>query len=243
MNCFSEKTEYQQDVVLDENIVEQSALELTQRLGDELGLVETYVSTIRYELDMLSVSSPSIDKRLGSIAHAARAVLDLNIGLKNAITFSQELWEERSIVSPRELFEHVQSSFSLPRTIQLSVSIDEDVTEVFVFEKLIDDALRYLVSNALDAMPAGGMLALAARRNGHMIALTVHDTGTGIPAYKQDKIFALFYSTKGNPGLGLWNARRNALLNQGSLTVESRVGSGSVFTLLLPCAEDALHQE
>ena len=227
--------------VLDENIVEQSALELTQRLGNELGLVESYVHTIRHELDTLSVTNPSIDRRLDSIAHAARTVLDLSTGLESVLTHTQDEWEERCIVAPIQLFEHIQSSFTFPNTIRLIIEIDSDVANVCVFPKLVDEILFNLVSNALDAMPTGGTLRLVARNTGKSVALSVHDSGNGIPEYKQEKLFALFYSTKDRLGLGLWNARRNALLNWGTLTVESRIGVGSVFMLLLPQAENAFH--
>lgn len=107
---------------------------------------------------------------------------------------------------------------------------------------LVMDILRNLVSNALDATPEGGQITLRARNAGSFVALEVIDTGTGIPRQSLDKIFDLFYSTKGSSGFGLWSARRNALRNHGDLKVKSELGQGTTFTLLLPKVEGTQHE-
>jgi len=67
--------------------------------------------------------------------------------------------------------------------------------------------------------------------------LRVRDTGVGIAPERLSQIFGLFFSTKGSSGFGLWSARRNALRNHGDLKVESKLGEGTTFVLLLPRAD------
>jgi len=64
------------------------------------------------------------------------------------------------------------------------------------------------------------------------------DTGGGVSFDSEQKIFSLFYSTKGSSGFGLWSARRYALANNGNLSVKNTPGAGATFTLKLPKAID-----
>jgi signal transduction histidine kinase len=100
-----------------------------------------------------------------------------------------------------------------------------------------------LISNALDAMPQGGTLALrvesaSERRNGARpgLRVVVADTGGGIPQNIQGRIFEPFVSTKPETGtgLGLWVSSGIAVKHGGRLRFRSRVGSGTVFSIFLP---------
>lgn len=92
-----------------------------------------------------------------------------------------------------------------------------------------------LLQNAIQAMPQGGDLELAANlEEGGKVAITVRDTGCGIAAENLEKIFEPLFSTKTRGiGLGLAIAKRYAQLNGGDLAVESELGRGTAFTLRL----------
>jgi signal transduction histidine kinase len=186
----------------------------------------------------MAVENEFVEKKLENIAHAVRTVLNLGIGLKDIIKRSETTQEGLVVIAPAKLFERMQASLTLPANIQLKIELEEAIGSVCVFEKLVDDILLNLANNAIDAMNTGGVLTLAAHNFGHQVALVVRDTGHGIPTHKIEKIFNLFYSTKGSSGFGLWSARRNAIRNNGDLKVESQPGQGSIFTLLLPGAPD-----
>lgn len=114
------------------------------------------------------------------------------------------------------------------------------------FEGEIRQVLSNLVGNAIDAMhPGGGRLLLRSRdthdwRTGQPgLALTVADTGTGMPAKVLTQIFDAFYTTKGigGTGLGLWISQEIIARHQGSLRVRSATTAGrhgTVFVLFLP---------
>ncbi len=104
-------------------------------------------------------------------------------------------------------------------------------------------AIHNLVGNAVKYTPAGGRVTVTLEADDREMRLEVRDTGPGIEEKDQDRIFQPFYRTdaarssdvKGT-GLGLAIAREIARLHGGDITLESAVGSGSVFTLCVPNA-------
>lgn len=94
-----------------------------------------------------------------------------------------------------------------------------------------------LIRNALDAMPGGGRLTIAARPDGAMVALEVEDTGVGIPRGDLARIVEPLFSTKAR-GMGLGLAIARSILDklQGTLGVVSEPGVGSCFTVRLRSA-------
>jgi GAF domain-containing protein len=215
----------------------QSTYEITHRLGNDLGLVEFWVSTIQEELKNLNVNNTLILGTLSYIKDAVNKVMHLSESLRTELQNDNDK-ERFVLISPRILLENTQDSVSLPANIQVTLEIEEHVALVWVIHQLIVDALRNFVTNAKEAMPEGGLLTLRARNIGRSVALEVIDTGVGISTEHQLKIFDLFFSTKRSSGFGLWSARRNVLKNRGTLEVKSEPTRGTTFTLLLPKAEE-----
>jgi signal transduction histidine kinase len=102
---------------------------------------------------------------------------------------------------------------------------------------LLRQALLNLALNGCQAMPLGGKLTMGAQQEKDRIALTIEDTGTGIPADTLDKIFDLYFTTKPKgSGLGLSIVYRVAQLHGGEIEVQSTEGRGTSFRLLIPRA-------
>jgi PAS domain S-box-containing protein len=107
-----------------------------------------------------------------------------------------------------------------------------------------------LVGNALDAMPQGGRLIIRIReflnhRTGKLcVRLTVADTGVGMNAEVQSRIFKAFYTTKGasGNGLGLWLSREILKKCGSTIQVRSAVNLGTVFRLSLEGVERAARE-
>jgi two-component system NtrC family sensor kinase len=94
-----------------------------------------------------------------------------------------------------------------------------------------------LASNAVDAMPNGGVLKIASMKNGKSVLVEVSDTGAGISPEDVTKIFEPFFTTKEvGKGTGLGLAVCYGILTEhdGSLDVQSTVGVGTTFTISLP---------
>ena len=104
-----------------------------------------------------------------------------------------------------------------------------------------------MVLNAVDAMPEGGQLTLAAEDVDDSVVISVGDTGTGMAPEVKSRIFDPFFTTKGKAGMGLGLAVSFGIIrrHEGSVEVESEVGCGTKFKISLPKAtnaEDAIAQ-
>ena len=237
-----ERQEFETRVTVAEamSTIGQSAFELTHRLGNDLGLVPTYVEAIQTELEQQSIHNYHISKKLGAIRHSAQTVLALSRKLKSDLSDMKrrdQLIGEFANILPAVLFVDALTAVSeIPQAINLQTQFDLDAPPVQVIPSLGTDILRNLITNAIEAMPNGGTLTLRTRVVGRMVALDVSDTGIGIAEDAQKKIFDLFVSTKRSSGFGLWSAKRYAFENHGDLTVESIPEAGSTFTLILPRA-------
>ena len=101
---------------------------------------------------------------------------------------------------------------------------------------LLRQALLNLALNGCQAMPNGGRLTLAVKKEkDRRLALLLEDTGTGIPADKLDRIFDLYYTTKPEgSGIGLSIVYRIVQLHGGEIEVQSTEGRGTTFRILLP---------
>ena len=100
----------------------------------------------------------------------------------------------------------------------------------------IHQALVDLFVNAVEAMPEGGTLTVSARAVGEGLEITVADTGVGIPREALPRIFEPFYTTKEKSGSGLGLSVVYGIVERhgGRIEVESDVGKGTAFRLLLP---------
>ena len=101
-----------------------------------------------------------------------------------------------------------------------------------------------LVDNAVKYTPAGGRVMLAAETRGDRVSITVSDTGPGIPAEEQEKIWQRLYRgdhSRSQRGLGLGLAMVKALVEAhgGSVTVANQPAGGAVFTVDLPAGGES----
>jgi PAS domain S-box-containing protein len=120
---------------------------------------------------------------------------------------------------------------------ELPVRIDSD---------LMKQAILNLVINGVQSMAAGGTLTIKARREDEMILAEVLDQGCGIPPDAQEKIFELYYTTKGDEGgsgIGLAQTYQIMQWHYGSVEFDSIVGVGTTFRLRLPAATKTERRE
>lgn len=110
----------------------------------------------------------------------------------------------------------------------------------------IDQVLSNLLDNAIKFTPAGGMITIALERDARFVTTTIRDTGIGIAAEEQSRIFERFYRVEqpsGDPangtGLGLYISKTIVEMHGGILWVASEVGRGSEFSFVLPVHPDA----
>jgi signal transduction histidine kinase len=126
------------------------------------------------------------------------------------------------------------------RGIKLHTEVPARLPKVPMDSERIEQVLINLVGNALKFTPAGGNVTVAVRVQNEHVELSVRDTGVGIAAKDQPRLFEDFGrlrdSDKGEQGsgLGLAIARRIVEAHGGKITLESAPGQGSTFRVLLP---------
>ena len=132
------------------------------------------------------------------------------------------------------------------RRVQVQPEFARDVPVIYADRQQLRQVLLNLFTNAADAMPHGGRLAVRVRpgelpggRRG--VAVEVADEGVGIPAEHLPRVTEPFFTTKDEDkgtGLGLAICKRIVHQHQGALEIESVVGDGTIVRVTLPVRPD-----
>lgn len=119
--------------------------------------------------------------------------------------------------------------------IDVKLNLAEEPLVCPVDENLLRQALMNIVINGQEAMPDGGVVRLTTGSHEDGAFVTISDTGVGIAPENRDRILRPFFSTKahGN-GLGLSITQRILNEHGGSLSLETELGRGTTFTIVLP---------
>ena len=223
-----------------------AAVEARQLRDEVLGIVShdlrNPLSAIRINATILGRSQPSrhVDAINTAVDRADRLIQDLMMAAK---TESGNLVLERSLEDVGSILEEVSSlhrTLADSRAISLIVAIDGHAPPAEVDRHRIVQALSNLVANAIKFTPAGGRVELRARGEANGVVLSVSDTGPGIAKEHLPHVFDRFWqgaqAREAGAGLGLTIARGIAEAHGGTISVESRTGSGTAFTIVLPGA-------
>lgn len=218
-------------------------------LNNVLGPILMGADLLRLENVDPATKRDVIDNIESSAKHGAALVRQL-------LDFARGGEGERANISVVRLIEDVQKLIrqALPPNIKLVVSHSSNPTPVHADATQLKQVLLNLCLNARDAMPNGGRLEIQAEnvfvdqnlarlntgaKAGPHHRISVRDTGTGIPPEFLSKIFDPFFTTKGRgkgTGLGLSTVAGIVRNHGGFLSVESKVGDGTLFQLFLPAA-------
>ncbi len=159
------------------------------------------------------------------------------------VSIDQILFDVSEVTRPRwkDLAEASNVQITLDVQIHSKAKVMGDESE-------LREVLVNMVFNAVDAMPGGGRLTLAAEDVGDTVVISVGDTGTGMAPEVKSRIFDPFFTTKGKAGMGLGLAVSFGIIrrHEGSVVVESEVGAGTKFKISLPkakVAEDSIVPE
>jgi signal transduction histidine kinase/ActR/RegA family two-component response regulator len=149
------------------------------------------------------------------------------------VSINQILLDVSEITRPRwkDLAEASNVQISLNLQVHSNAKVMGDESE-------LREVLVNMVFNAVDAMPRGGNLTLAAEDVDGSVVISVGDTGIGMAAEVKSRIFDPFFTTKGKAGMGLGLAVSFGIIrrHEGSVEVESEVDAGTKFRIILPKA-------
>jgi signal transduction histidine kinase len=133
-----------------------------------------------------------------------------------------------------KLFESQFGAVGRP-PITSELHLDEAAPAIQADATLLHRAVENLVLNAMDAMPAGGVLMMRTTPQDGGVHVEVSDTGTGLTPEECDRLFTPYYTTKQHgTGLGLAIVQSVVSDHGGRISVESEAGVGTSFHIFLP---------
>lgn len=228
----------------------QLAASIAHELGNPLSAITAILQEIK----------PRFRKKELEVCRAIDAVLDnlkaMDELLRDLISFTPTRERRLRHTDIHEAISQVLilvSRQAARQHIKITTDFFEDIPECWIDIRQMKQVFLNLFKNAMEAMPHGGTLCVKTRllrkdkagtpegsyENGH-IFLEVADTGVGIPEDELSVIFKPFYTTKDSgTGLGLSTCRTIIEEHFGSIKVESCLGKGSTFTLVLPLEESS----
>jgi two-component system phosphate regulon sensor histidine kinase PhoR len=123
--------------------------------------------------------------------------------------------------------------------LRISAEAEGGAVMIIGDEERLERALSNLVANAIKFTEPGGTVEIRVEKAEDHVAIGVRDTGVGIEPDQAERVFERFYKADrgrggGGIGLGLAIVKHIAQAHEGTVTVESRPGRGSTFTLQLP---------
>ncbi|MDR3436013.1 response regulator [Telmatospirillum sp.] len=159
--------------------------------------------------------------------------------------------EPKSVPAIARASLQVVREMAMAHSLHLTSEVTDDLGEVWLDERKVKQILHNLLSNAVKFTPEGGEVHLTVRKvdrgsvpDGHFdhyLELAVKDTGIGIAAADQARLFQPFMQIDSTlsrryegTGLGLVMVRHLAELHDGAVTLKSEIGQGSTFTVWLP---------
>lgn len=184
------------------------------------------------------VETAAIEPHVDVIAREIRRLDDVVQGF---LKFARPEELTLRAIAPGELIDEVLKTLAVEANVtgvRLELQVAPDAPEIEADPGIFRQALLNLAKNAVQAMPDGGVLTIAASlaRDGRA-EIRVSDTGVGIPPEHLAKIFDLYFTTKAaGTGIGLSLVYRTVQLHNGDIDVESRPGSGTSFIIRMPRA-------
>ena len=212
------------------------------------------------ELALDDLDGTDAKRNIEQVIKASKRARDL---IKQILTFSRKSERGKNVfqLTPlvKETFKLLRSS--LPSTIRMKLDIRAANDYIAGDPSQVQQVLMNLAGNAAHAMqPGGGSLLIAVsdavftRRDklpdvdmkpGGYVKLRVKDTGAGIPEDVQKRMFEPFFTTKDaghGTGMGLAVAYGIVKSHQGAISVDSKIGEGSTFTVFLPSTEPPMEE-
>jgi PAS domain S-box-containing protein len=249
-------------IAIKEDITERLQLEAQYRQSQKMEAIGQLAGGVAHDFNnlltvimgntdlLLSDTSANDPKRgpLTDVRTAAERAADLT---RQLLAFSRKQILEPKLVDVHEVVSGIEKMLRrlIGEDVELATDLAADPSWVKVDPGQLEQVVMNLVMNARDAMPRGGRLTIRTRTldpgepvdleetASPKVAISISDTGTGIPPEVKTHLFEPFFTTKGiGKGTGLGLATVFGIVKQsgGDITVESKPGKGATFTVILP---------
>jgi two-component system NtrC family sensor kinase len=221
--------------------VGQVTAAMAHQIGTPLNSISGYIQLILQDGNLQSKDRDRlqiIESQLDQLADS----------VKNLLSFTRQPKPQLKSLDMNGMLEELirlsEPGF-LSRNIKPSMHLSPDLPRILGDPTHLQTLFLNLITNALDAMPQGGVLTIKTRQvpfplsseDGGRLEISVTDTGIGITEESKKRIFDPFFTTKKmgeGTGLGLAICEKIIKEHSGSIEVESKVGKGSTFLISIP---------
>ncbi|MDW7774447.1 MAG: ATP-binding protein [Desulfobulbaceae bacterium] len=248
-NILYEEDKVQGTVMFLQDLTERRRLEKkvleSERLAT-VGLVAAYIShEIKNPLMVISGFAHKVlcdidqdeknRERLGIIINEVNRLEGF---LSDVRDFTKLAKPKKNMASINSVLEEVAAFFEQEfevHQVALEKSIDPDIPETLLDPIQFKQVFINIVKNSVEAMPEGGKLLIATHLKDDCIEIHISDTGKGIAPEDLQDIFSPFVTTKPTgTGLGLAISRKIISDHDGEVSIQSKLGEGTVCTIVLP---------
>ena len=183
------------------------------------------------------------EQRIENLSQVIADLLDLGVKRTDLSKVTMHPVNIADVLKP---LVHLYQSQVSAKNLDFSCHIEEGLPNILAQQKLMDDLLSNLISNAIKYTPAGGKVSIrVTRESSDRVLCEVADTGIGIPAEDIPRLFTEFFrstnakeSTEEGTGLGLVIVKEILDRLRGTIAVKSKLGEGTCFSCFLPVIDE-----
>lgn len=204
---------------------------VAHELRNPIGIIKTLVELMKQEYSQVS--------GIEEFTKAIEEQVDRqNIEIQELLDFGRPTRVSIKECSINDLIKGVLSfsaAMLRKQKVRVELQLDNTLVHILADTEKLKQVFVNIILNAAEAMPDGGQLQISTEGTDSIIRISFSDTGEGIPAAVKLSIFDPFYTTKKTgTGLGLSISYQNIKMHGGTIDVDSDLGKGSTFIIILP---------
>jgi len=220
----------------------QLAAGVAHELNEPLTSILGFAEILKDESSLNKQALKDVNKIENASLYAREVV-------KKLLLFSRQIPQNKTLVNINQVVESTLFLFEsrcVKEGINIVKKLDPNVSKISLDSSQLQQVIINLVVNAIQAMSTGDTLTLSTYQKKESIVLTVEDTGIGMSEEVKKQLFVPFFTTKDvdqGTGLGLPVVHGIVTSHGGTISVESEVGKGSRFVIILPITSNAKQTE
>jgi two-component system NtrC family sensor kinase len=221
----------------------EMAAGLAHEINNPLAIISTEQTNLSDLLGMLVPAKPEIEEMKGSVAMVKKQVARCKEITQKMLQFGRQRKSAGAVLHPGpqlvEIAKLMKQQARL-RNVELCLEMEPRMPLIYIDPTELQQLAVNIINNAVEAVADRGAILVSAWSEAQTFHLTIEDTGPGIPPQDRERIFEPFYTTKPvgkGTGLGLSVCYGIATQWRGKIQVSSPPGSGAVFDVAFPVAE------
>jgi len=249
---FASDGRVEQTILLEQDITDRRELEEVVAQSGKLAALGQLAAGVAHEINnpltaiianaqILQRELPADDERRESVDLIALAGARAAQVVRNLLDFARKEQDQRAMTNVNDTLRSALALVQhelISRAISIQISLDEKLPHILAAPDSLQGVWLNLLLNALESIDKiPGSICVSSQLVGEDVHVSITDNGRGIPAERLERIFQPFYTTKApgrGTGLGLSVCTQIVEKHAGRIMVESQVGQGSEFRVVLP---------